>query len=678
MSRQFALACVLVCAGWLTGTSAAQRPEFERLLDEYRGAGAENAIHALALWPESRVVREAVLPGSTTDLRTLAALALFHTETGLWNRTFGRPRADAGLVRSGPSAKEVHYRTAQTLIDRVMPAAERAKDADLVSFCRDWYVVANTFNGDIRGFGADIAALGRQKDHAELQMLVGASGAVQMGPQENDGPFSFGYGWGQREPGRAYAEPLIVAGRLTFLATRAREAENAFRRALKLDPGLSEARLRLGRLYHVLNRKKDATAEFERLLDAGDAAVDPFSRHLAPLFLGQIHEENGNLPGAVAAYARSAAADPLGATARLALGHALVASGRTDEAWAAMRAAFGEGPGPHLPQRDPWTYFPGTQDRRLDDRLARMRAAVSGTPRAPAPPDADAVTTVRGETGAAGIPSGDVRIDAIVTDNGEPVTGLGPSDFIVVDGVVRQSLKAVGQAGRLTVALVLDTSGSMRRGTDGPNFTRLTEPVVAALMPQDVVSIVSASDRLRLLADHVGDPSVIQSVIRHARIDEDAMTLTWDAVMASRALVANPAGRPIVVVISDGADNVSWFGRSRAVDALGRAGVAVDAIEVPFKLDAEGCRACARDFTYGPVTLRALEDATGGVVFGADDPDLAVRVKARFAALRLGYVLTYTPTNVGTGDGWHDVKVMLRPGVPGKIDARAGYYAPAK
>ena len=152
------------------------------------------------------------------------------------------------------------------------------------------------------------------------------------------------------------------------------------------------------------------------------------------------------------------------------------------------------------------------------------------------------------------------------------------------------------------------------------------------------------------------------------------MTALWDAVLASRSLVMNTGGRPLVIVISDGADNLSWFRRPRALAQLKRAGLVVDAIELPYGME-PGCRPkCEFDFTYGPVTLRDLEGATGGVVVNAEDPALGARLQERMATLRAGYVLTYTPTNMLTTAGWHDVKVTLKPGVEGKIEARLGYY----
>ena len=54
---------------------------------------------------------------------------------------------------------------------------------------------------------------------------------------------------------------MITAGGRTYLAILARDAELAFQRALRSDPSIVEARLRLGRLYQVIGRTKEAEIE---------------------------------------------------------------------------------------------------------------------------------------------------------------------------------------------------------------------------------------------------------------------------------------------------------------------------------------------------------------------------------------------------------------------------------
>src|SRR5438045_2994964 len=55
-----------------------------------------------------------------------------------------------------------------------------------------------------------------------------------------------------------------------------------------------------------------------------------------------------------------------------------------------------------------------------------------------------------------------VRVDALVTDNGKPVLGLGPADFEVVDNGVPQTVDLVSfDEIPLNVILALDMSDSV-------------------------------------------------------------------------------------------------------------------------------------------------------------------------------------------------------------------------
>ena len=166
--------------------SARQPAEFARLFAQYRGAEAEQAVRAFAAWSAVRVTRETTLPADTEDLRTLAARALFHLEAGLRNETFGRTRADVESIANTPWSEraEPHYRIGQPIIERVLQAAQRAGDAALLGFCRHWYIVANTAGPGIHTWGRDFDTFRqRAADDAEMQIVVGAKGVLEMGPQ---------------------------------------------------------------------------------------------------------------------------------------------------------------------------------------------------------------------------------------------------------------------------------------------------------------------------------------------------------------------------------------------------------------------------------------------------------------------------------------------------------------
>jgi len=108
-----------------------------------------------------------------------------------------------------------------------------------------------------------------------------------------------------------------------------RQAERSYREAVRLDPRLAEARLRLGRV--LLAAKAFDEAERE-LAAAVAASADAAITALARVFWGGVRDARGDLAGATAHYQAALAADPECETAAFALGEALVRSGRRRDA----------------------------------------------------------------------------------------------------------------------------------------------------------------------------------------------------------------------------------------------------------------------------------------------------------------------------------------------------------
>jgi VWFA-related protein len=120
----------------------------------------------------------------------------------------------------------------------------------------------------------------------------------------------------------------------------ARLAHDHYRAALAAEPGLMEARLRLGRVLHRLGRSDDA---IEQLVQVVAAKPEPRVLVLAHLFLGNVHEGAGRLPQAVQQYRKALEADARSQTAALALSHALGRSGERSESAEVMRSALAPG-----------------------------------------------------------------------------------------------------------------------------------------------------------------------------------------------------------------------------------------------------------------------------------------------------------------------------------------------
>ncbi len=286
-----------------------------------------------------------------------------------------------------------------------------------------------------------------------------------------------------------------------------------------------------------------------------------------------------------------------------------------------------------------------------------------------------------------------VRVDALVTRDGRPVTGLNADDFEVFDNGVRQRIDLSTAAGNVSAVLMLDLSGSAR-GRTNERFVDAVKTFAAALVPGDTASMMSFSRRLKLDAAAVRDPAAI----RNALVETDARggTAMWDGLVAGASLADRGDTRALAVLLTDGADNYSYLDEKKALECLDRSNVVVYTVWAPptpqlvarvvagspKSLAALGSSPPGRP-EGGPLlaaylsqfkdALSRLAERTGGAVWQADD-DLPNQFAKVLQEFRSRYLLVYEPTGVRRDDGWHQLKVRVKD-VKGEVKARPGYYA---
>jgi VWFA-related protein len=253
-----------------------------------------------------------------------------------------------------------------------------------------------------------------------------------------------------------------------------------------------------------------------------------------------------------------------------------------------------------------------------------------------------------------------VRIDALVTHGGTPVAGLTPDDFELKDNGVPQRVEIATTADTVAVAILLDLSGSVEAAGLG-DLRHATDELIRALQPGDRAWFLTFEQTFVLKVGPTIDRAAVQRAL--SAIRPGGGTSLWDAMFASISLVTGMAGRSLLLVLSDGIDSTSWLDEQRAIEAIKRAEVVVSTIR-PF--DA---------WPGGNAPMEVAANATGGRVMFAKRGD---RMAQQFVELlnefRLGYVLTYTPTNVPRrADGWHKVEIKLK-NKKGSVRARPGYY----
>jgi Ca-activated chloride channel homolog len=161
-----------------------------------------------------------------------------------------------------------------------------------------------------------------------------------------------------------------------------------------------------------------------------------------------------------------------------------------------------------------------------------------------------------------------VTVDALITREDRPVSGLQAGDFELRDNGVLQQIDSVTlDDAPLSMLLVLDTSSSVA----GPTLHHLKQAAIAAvdsLTPNDRAAILTFAESVNLRSDW----GVVSTGTRQAIMEAAAggATSLYDAVFAALTLNDTAPGRRFVVLVfSDGGDTSSWLPASACWNAPG-------------------------------------------------------------------------------------------------------------
>ena len=250
-----------------------------------------------------------------------------------------------------------------------------------------------------------------------------------------------------------------------------------------------------------------------------------------------------------------------------------------------------------------------------------------------------------------------VRVDALVTDGGRPVLGLGPADFEVLDNGVPQTVEFVSYDQiPLNVVLAFDMSDSVA-GERLEHLRSAGAAVLAGLKRNDQSALVTFNNQVMLGAALTSDTEPLREAIDHVVGEGD--TSLVDGVFAGITVGESDAGRALLIVFSDGLDTLSWLSPAAVLDTAKRSDVVAYAVSVG-KVKAE--------------FLRDLTSFSGGRLF---ELEKTANLSATFVSIleefRQRYLVSYTPRGVSR-EGWHRLEVRLK-GKRATIKARPGYLA---
>jgi VWFA-related protein len=271
-----------------------------------------------------------------------------------------------------------------------------------------------------------------------------------------------------------------------------------------------------------------------------------------------------------------------------------------------------------------------------------------------------------------------VYVDVFVTKDGQPVMGLTSSAFeLRDDGAARPVELVAVEALPLTAILAFDTSSSVE-GEKLAALRRASEAFLDGLRTEDEIGIVAFSHEVRWLARPTKDRDAVRRALAACRARGG--TSLWDGLHAALGLLP-PQVRSLVVIFTDGEDNLSWLDERQVKAAAQRSNAVIHAVG----LRPEELPPLPAPFPRGsPIpqsppeleqvrALRLTAEMTGGRFWTAESPDrLRQAFAAIVAAMNSRYVLRFEPA-AGSAPGWHAIQLRLR-GVRGDLRARAGYF----
>jgi Ca-activated chloride channel homolog len=266
--------------------------------------------------------------------------------------------------------------------------------------------------------------------------------------------------------------------------------------------------------------------------------------------------------------------------------------------------------------------------------------------------------------------SGAIRLDVnlvlvpvMVTDTYErPVHRLKKSDFrLFEDGIEQDISQFFTEDSPISVGIVFDASASMRRKMD--ESRQAVVEFLRMSLPGDEFFLMKFSDHPEQVCGFTTEPKDIEDGL--PTIQPGGWTSLYDAMyLGIHFMKRAKHGRRILLVLSDGGDNVSRYTEREIKELVKEADVRIFAISILDKSP----------------SLEAISEESGGHAHRVrkieDLPDLAAKISAE---LHSEYVLGYRPADRPYDGKYRKVKVevLQQEGNPRlRSSWKRGYYSP--
>ena len=282
--------------------------------------------------------------------------------------------------------------------------------------------------------------------------------------------------------------------------------------------------------------------------------------------------------------------------------------------------------------------------------------------------------------------TGLVHLVATVVDKHHNfVTDLEKNEFKVVENGVPQDIRFFSRETDLPlrIALLLDTSNSIRPRLDFEKDAAIDFLDKVIRRDRDLAFLMTFDNEPEVIQDYTGDIALLSSAIRDQRAGggtalNDAICLASQKLQQAPPVKGQDSDlRRVIVVISDGNDNLSDHALSEAIDSSIRSEAAVFTVSTNtdwLAID-DASKPSKYALAEGDKILKQFADQTGGsAFFPYRVDDLAQSFLDIGTELRSQYFIAYAPADPPPGGQYRRIDVeTTRKGLI--VRSRKGYFA---
>lgn len=278
-----------------------------------------------------------------------------------------------------------------------------------------------------------------------------------------------------------------------------------------------------------------------------------------------------------------------------------------------------------------------------------------------------------------------VAVDVTVIDkDGNFLRKLNAGDFVVHEDNEPRKLdffEASEEAAltrSLAVVFALDTSGSIKPEEIAKQREAMTS-FARLVRPESVFAVISFNNDIRVLQDFTNDVVKLSKSFKRIGQAEGSTRLFASIDRAVLMLKRTPRYRGgrrlrrVVIVITDGFDNVDTTDQQDLIRRANDAEVTVYSITLPSYM--AGLGANQRSMTL--LDVARIVPLTGGADFSADTKDFTPVFKAIAEEIRSSYTLAFYPPEKNRRDGrLHQLRIECKKSGAIVRASRTSYQAP--